>query len=204
MSFAGHDASFTSTKLCVGTTHCYRLWKSAAGFIDIVHVVSSNHNRHMKNITYYLIRWVWHHKTCFVTWFSIWHFYFRWLSGLRTERSFANQMHKMSPELHNLSLIFLLVMRLLNLYHQWSRALPINFFERSIFVWCSIGVSLMLTLNVRGPSYLGLTMSISWLLMPWLLTSPGHQQPWYWLCRICRFWSYLRKDLECMCLFNTE
>ena len=23
--------------------------------------------------------------------------------------------------------------------------------------------------------------SISWLLMPWLLTSPGHQQPWYWL-----------------------
>ena len=31
-----------------------------------------------------------------------------------------------------------------------------------------------LTLNVRGPSYLGLTRSISWLLMPWLLTSPGH------------------------------
>ena len=35
-----------------------------------------------------------------------------------------------------------------------------------------------LTLNVRRPSYLGLTRSISWLLMPWLLTSPGHQQPW--------------------------
>ena len=35
------------------------------------------------------------------------------------------------------------------------------------------------TLNVRGPSYLGLTRSISWLLMPWLLASPGHQQPWY-------------------------
>ena len=35
-----------------------------------------------------------------------------------------------------------------------------------------------LTLNVRGPSYLGFTRSISWLLMPWLLTSPGHQQPW--------------------------
>ena len=43
-----------------------------------------------------------------------------------------------------------------------------------------------LTLNVRGPSYLGLSRSISWLLMPWLLTSPWHQQPWYWLCRICR------------------
>ena len=39
----------------------------------------------------------------------------------------------------------------------------------------------LLTLNVQGPSYLSLTRSISWLLMPWLLTSPGHQQPWYWL-----------------------
>ena len=37
----------------------------------------------------------------------------------------------------------------------------------------------MLTLNVRGRSYLGLTRSMSWLLMPWLLTSPWHQQPWY-------------------------
>ena len=36
-----------------------------------------------------------------------------------------------------------------------------------------------LTLNVRGQSYPGLTRSISWLLMPRLLTSPGHQQPWY-------------------------
>ena len=43
----------------------------------------------------------------------------------------------------------------------------------------------LLTLNVRGLIYLGLTRSISWLLMPWLLTSPGHQQPWYWLWRIC-------------------
>ena len=54
----------------------------------------------------------------------------------------------------------------------------------------------LLTLNVRRPSYLGLTRSISWLLMPWLLMSPGHQQPWYWLCRICRSWSSLRKDLS--------
>ena len=50
-------------------------------------------------------------------------------------------------------------------------------------VWhqASIWTNAELTLNVRGPSYLGLTRSISWLLMPWLLTSPGHQQPWYWL-----------------------
>ena len=26
--------------------------------------------------------------------------------------------------------------------------------------------------------------SLLWLLMPWLLVSPGHQKPWYWLCRI--------------------
>ena len=58
------------------------------------------------------------------------------------------------------------------------------------------GCNVELTLNVRGPSYLGLTRPISWLLMPWLLTSPEHQQPWYWLCRIGRFLSYLRKDFN--------
>ena len=50
--------------------------------------------------------------------------------------------------------------------------------------------NLCLILTVRGPSYLGLTGSISWRLMPWLLTSPGHQQPWHWLYRICRSFSY--------------
>ena len=61
-----------------------------------------------------------------------------------------------------------------------------------------------LILKVRGPSYLGLTRSISWLLMPWLLTSPGHQQPWYWLCRICRSWSSLGKDFKNLCQINVE
>ena len=61
-----------------------------------------------------------------------------------------------------------------------------------------------LTLNVWGPSYLGLTRSISWLLMPWLLTLPGHQQPWYWLCIIGRFLSYLRKDLNYLRRINVE
>ena len=36
-----------------------------------------------------------------------------------------------------------------------------------------IAKSIILALNVRGPSYLGLNRSISWLMMPWL----GHQQP---------------------------
>ena len=61
-----------------------------------------------------------------------------------------------------------------------------------------------LTLNMQGPSYLGLTRSISWLLMPWLLMSPGHQQPWYWLGRIGRFLSYLRKDFNHLCHINVE
>ena len=53
-------------------------------------------------------------------------------------------------------------------------------------------------------SYLGLTRSISWLLMPWLLTSPGHQQQWHWLCRICRSWSYFRKDFKYLSHINVE
>ena len=69
------------------------------------------------------------------------------------------------------------------------------------------------TLNMRGPSYLGLTGSISWLLMPWLLMSPEHQQPWYWLYRIYGSFSYLRNNLrtcvismwrndtKCKCMF---
>ena len=61
-----------------------------------------------------------------------------------------------------------------------------------------------LTLNVRGPSYLDLTRSMSWLLMPWLLTSPGHQQLWYWLCRICSSRSYLGKDVKYLCHINME
>ena len=77
--------------------------------------------------------------------------------------------------------------------------------------WCAVRIlirwnrkAVTLTLNVRGPSYLGLTRSISWLLMPWLITSPGHQQPWYWFCRIGRFLSYLRKDFNYLRRINVE
>ena len=62
----------------------------------------------------------------------------------------------------------------------------------------------LITLNVRGPSYLGLTRSISWLLLHWLLTSPGQQQPWYWPWRIGRFLSYLRKDFNYQRRINKE
>ena len=71
------------------------------------------------------------------------------------------------------------------------------------FIWYFPSISLF-TLNVRGPSYLGLFRSISWLLMPWLLTSPGHQQPWYRLYKIWRFLSYLRKGFMCLCHIIVE
>ena len=53
---------------------------------------------------------------------------------------------------------------------------------------------------MRGPSYFGQTRSISELL----LMSPGYQQPWYWLCRICRFWSYWRKDFKYLFHINVS
>ena len=56
--------------------------------------------------------------------------------------------------------------------------------------------TLLLSLNMWGPSYLILTRSVSWLLMPWLLVSPGHQQSWYWLCKIGKSWSYTKKDFN--------
>ena len=81
-----------------------------------------------------------------------------------------------------------------------------NIFEYVIWTkWWPFCLGLnVLTLNVRGPSYLGLTRSISWLLKRWLLTSLGHQQPWYWLCRIGRFLSYLRRDFNYLCRTNVE
>ena len=35
--------------------------------------------------------------------------------------------------------------------------------------------------------------------MPWLLASPGHQHPWFWLCRMGKFLYYSRKDFNYLC-----
>ena len=61
-----------------------------------------------------------------------------------------------------------------------------------------------LYINGRGSSYLGLTRSVSWLLMTWLLVSPGHQQPWHWLCSIGRFLSCLREYFNFLCHIIVE
>ena len=66
---------------------------------------------------------------------------------------------------------------------------------------CSLRYSL--TLNVRGV-IAGLTRSISWLLMPWLLASPGHHHPWYWHHKMGSFLSSLRYNFNYLCHISTE
>ena len=41
--------------------------------------------------------------------------------------------------------------------------------------------------------------SVPWLQMSWLLKSPGHQQPWHWLCMINILLSPIRKDFNNPC-----
>ena len=64
-------------------------------------------------------------------------------------------------------------------------------------LWLKVGQN-GLTCNIWRPSYPELTRSLSWFLMPWLLESPGHQHPWYWLCRIGKSLFYLKKDFNCV------
>ena len=35
-------------------------------------------------------------------------------------------------------------------------------------------------------------------------TDSGYQHPWYWLCRIGKFLSYLRKDFNYLCHVNVK
>ena len=50
------------------------------------------------------------------------------------------------------------------------------------FPWPSLGASAFNSLDA-GDGIFRLWESIPCLLMPWLLTSPEHQQAWHWLCR---------------------
>ena len=70
--------------------------------------------------------------------------------------------------------------------------------------WCLLEWKWWMLYNWIIYFEVNISRSISWLLMPWLLTSPGHQQPWYWLCRIRRSRSYLRKDFKYLCHINVE
>ena len=46
------------------------------------------------------------------------------------------------------------------------------------------------------PKYFERIRSVQRLLIPWLLMSPGHKQPWYYLCRISMPLSSMRKDFN--------
>ena len=64
------------------------------------------------------------------------------------------------------------------------------FQEMQLELWAKCGCSKL------KPEYSGQTGLIPWLLMPWLLASPGHQQPWCWLYKISGSLSYPRKDFN--------
>ena len=50
-----------------------------------------------------------------------------------------------------------------------------------------------------GSGYSSISREVSWLLMPWLLVTPCHQDPCYWLCKIGRSMSSMGKDLNYLC-----
>ena len=60
-------------------------------------------------------------------------------------------------------------------------------------------------LSLRATKFLAWwTRSIPWLLMTWLLTSPGHQQPWYWLCKIHKLLVFRRNNFNNLHHFTVE
>ena len=145
----------------------------------------------------------WRNPTCYLS-YSDNEYHACWCSG--DFRSLGISRHGIEPPKPEYSIASIRrVNQLFKRYQFWHHFQVVNFFRKlttwkcSLFWWIRF-----LTLDVRGPSFLGLTRSISWLLMPWLLTSPGHQQPWFWLCRICRSFSYLRKCFKYLCQINVE
>ena len=59
------------------------------------------------------------------------------------------------------------------LHHRWQGPMTLHIIATDGLATQGVRASaaIILTLNVRGPSYLDLTRSLSWLLMSWLLTS---------------------------------
>ena len=61
-----------------------------------------------------------------------------------------------------------------------------------------------LTLLVLKPECYWTTRSIPWLLMPWLLASPGHQHPWHCWYRIKGSLCSTMKDFKHLCPLSDE
>ena len=65
---------------------------------------------------------------------------------------------------------------------------------------CQIWMWSLTLVVLRLEYYSKRTKSIPWLLMPWLLALPGHEQPWLWNCKINRslltmskYWNHLHR-----------
>ena len=63
---------------------------------------------------------------------------------------------------------------------------------------------LCITRLVLKPEYFRTIRSMPWLLMAWQYKEPGHQQPWYLLCRVNESLSSQRKGFNNMYLVNLE
>ena len=87
---------------------------------------------------------------------------------------------------------------------QWVTKSRLALQSFAIFFFFFFRTVAELTLNMQGLSYPSLTRSVSWLLMSWLFVSPGHQHLWYWLCRIDKFLSSIRKDFNYLSYISTE
>ena len=59
-------------------------------------------------------------------------------------------------------------------------------------------VFIILTLLMLKAEYCVIIRSIPWLLIPWLLVLPGHQQPWCWICGIDWSLPSMGKKFHCM------
>ena len=62
--------------------------------------------------------------------------------------------------------------------HSWGDRYPRKWSQLECSVYVGI---LLLTHLVLGPWISWGTRSLWWLVMPWLLVAPEHQQLWYWL-----------------------
>ena len=54
-------------------------------------------------------------------------------------------------------------------------------------------------LNLQIPDYFRQNFSIAWLLIPWPLALPGHQEQWYWLWDIGRSFYLTRPSILNIC-----
>ena len=79
------------------------------------------------------------------------------------------------------------------LWEQANRLLAAQKPEDQTDEWLCIDLANALTLLGLKREYSWRNRSIPWLLMLWRLLSPGHPQPWHWLCRISECLSSMRE-----------